>query len=61
MIEKISAFLKSKKGGRVLVIAGVIGMVLIYASTFLSVRKKTPKRQRRSFPRRIIPPISNNR
>ncbi len=33
MKEKITKFLKSKKGGQILVILGIVGMVLIYLSS----------------------------
>ena len=35
MKEKIKSFLKSKKGGRLLFIAGIVGIALIYLSTLL--------------------------
>lgn len=49
MKEKLINFVKSKQGGRVLVIAGIIGIVLIYASTFISPKQSEPEKSGEEF------------
>lgn len=41
MKEKISEFIKSKKGGQTLFIAGLVGILLIWASTLFPHKEKT--------------------
>lgn len=42
MKEKLKSFIKDKKSGKLLFIAGLVGIVLIYASTLIPEREKTP-------------------
>lgn len=42
MKEKVKSFLRSKKGGQILLVAGMIGIVLIYLST-LTPKENTKK------------------